>query len=344
MDLAASIQRVTEEIVLRMARAAKAATGARYLCLAGGVALNCVANGLLLRERIFEDIFIPGPAGDAGGALGAALFADHQIIGTDRKVNPRDSMRGCLLGPSFTNTEISKAIEARKAVATFYEQEDALLDAVVEILDAGKIVGWFQGRMEFGPRALGSRSIIGDPRNPEMQSRMNVRIKFRESFRPFAPSVLEEDVSEWFVMDRPSPYMLLTAPVHERHHRVLSAEEATLMQDADLRKRVNVPRSSTAVTHVDMSARIQTVDETRHGRYKRLLDRFKNKTGVGMLVNTSFNVRGEPIVCTPDDAIRCFMACDMDALVLENYILLKEAQPELSEGEKRRHIEQFHLD
>ena len=345
MDIAASIQTVTEEIVLRMARHAKELTGAKYLTLAGGVALNCTANGALLRARIFEDIWIPGPAGDAGGALGAALLVQHQLLGRERRPQGRDSLKGCLLGPRYSTPEIRAFLDGEKIAHHHHADETELLGAVVEAMIAGQVVGWFQGRMEFGPRALGSRSIIGDARNPDMQAQMNLRIKFRESFRPFAPCVLAEDVGEWFDLDRESPYMLLVAPV--RHDRWLPLTEAQreLMRDPDLRKRVNVPRSTIpAVTHVDMSARVQTVDEARHGRYYRLIREFKARTGSGIIVNTSFNIRGEPIVCTPQDAYRCFLACDMDVLVLEDCILYKSEQPQLSESERQKYVDSFQLD
>jgi carbamoyltransferase len=345
MDLAASIQQVTEELVLRMARTAKELTGAKNLCLAGGVALNCVANGVLLRERIFDDVWIPGPAGDAGGALGAALFVQYQLLRHERAPAGRDAMRGCLLGPRFADMEIRAFLDARGARYHHHADEAALLRAVVKAMTDGKVVGWFQGRMEFGPRALGSRSIIGDARNPEMQARMNVRIKFRESFRPFAPCVLAEDAGEWFDLDRESPYMLLVAPVREEKRTPLTDEQRRLQRDPDLRKRVNVPRSRIpAVTHVDYSARVQTVDEERHGRTYRLIREFKAQTGCGVIVNTSFNIRGEPIVCTPEDAYRCFRACDMDVLVLENCVLYKDEQPALGEHERQRYVDSFTLD
>jgi carbamoyltransferase len=345
MDIAASVQIVTEEIVLRMARHAKKLTGAKYLTLAGGVALNCVANGVLLREKVFDDIWIPGPAGDAGGALGAALFVQYQLLGHERHPRGRDSIKGCLLGPRYDTAEIRCFLDERHVKYHHHADEDELLNAVVDEMTAGKVVGWFQGRMEFGPRALGSRSIIGDARNPAMQAQMNLRIKFRESFRPFAPCVLAEDVSQWFDLDRESPYMLLVAPVRRDRWLPLTDEQRQLMRDPDLRKRVNVPRSTIpAVTHVDMSARVQTVDEARHGRYYRLIRKFKERTGSGVIVNTSFNIRGEPIVCTPQDAYRCFLACDMDALVLENCILYKFEQPQLSEAERQKYVDSFQLD
>ncbi len=322
MDLAASIQVVTEEIVLQMAKTAQRLTGSRRLCLAGGVALNCVANGKLLRAGIFDDLWIQPASGDAGGALGSALLAYHQLAGKARTPTQSDSMCGAYLGPAFSRGDVVEALSHYNLQATEYPKESELLQRTAEVLAEGKIVGWFQGRMEYGPRALGSRSILGDPRNPEMQSRMNVQIKFRESFRPFAPSVLQERVGDYFEMDRESPYMLLVAPVAE-HHRVPLSEETK--EEPDLRKRVNRVRSVIpAVTHVDYSARVQTVDPHRHGRYYRLIKEFETQTGCPLLVNTSFNVRGEPLVCTPIDAIRCFLATDMDYLVIEGFILNKK--------------------
>jgi carbamoyltransferase len=345
MDLAASIQRVTEEAVLRMARTARRLTGARALCLAGGVALNCVANGKLLRSGIFDDIFIQPAAGDAGGAVGAALFVHHQLLDRPRAGNGADAMRGAWLGPSFSNEEIRRFLDGRGIRYQFLADEAELLKTTAEAIAAGQVVGWFCGRMEFGPRALGARSIIGDARNETMQATMNLRIKFRESFRPFAPCVLEEDVSRYFELDRPSPYMLLVADVRKELRRELTPEQVRLMKDPDLRKRVNVPRSSIpAITHVDMSARVQTVDEARHGRYYRLMKEFKQQTGCGVIINTSFNIRGEPIVCTPQDAYRCFLASEMDVLVLENCLLRRSEQPALSPEERQKYIASFKLD
>ena len=342
MDIAASIQSVTNEIVLRMARFAKAITGAKNLCLAGGVALNCVTNGELLRAGIFEDIWIPSAAGDAGGAIGAALFVSHQLLGTPRVVRAGDSLKGALLGPAFSDAELRTFLDAKGASYAHFPNEPELLAHVAAALDEGKVVGWFQGRMEFGPRALGARSILGDPRNTEMQSRMNLRIKFRESFRPFAPSCLAEDAAAWFDLDRESPYMLLVAPVREEHRLPLDEAQRAMMRDPDLRKRVNVPRSALpAITHADFSARVQTVSEARNGRFYRLLRECKRRTGCGMLVNTSFNVRGEPIVCTPEDAWRCFMACDMDLLVLENCVLKKEDQPQPAADVRDSRLKEF---
>lgn len=346
MDLAASIQKITEEAVLRMARTAKELTGARYLCLAGGVALNCVANGVLLREKIFDDIWIPPPAGDAGGALGAAMFVNYQLLEDERKPQGSDSiLRGSLLGPKFSNEEIRHFLDSKNVPHHFCATEDEVLSKTVEAILDHKVVGWFQDRMEFGPRALGARSIIGDSRSEKMQSQMNLRIKFRESFRPFAPSVLAEDVGEYFELDRESPYMLLVAPVREDKRCSLTQEQHQLMRDPDLRKRVNVKRSVIpAVTHVDMSARIQSVDEKRNGRYYRLIREFKRRTGYGVIINTSFNIRGEPIVCTPEDAYRCFLASDMDLLVLENFVLYKSEQPQQTASEREKYLSSFSLD
>jgi carbamoyltransferase len=346
MDLAASVQKVTEEAVLRMGRTAKQLTGAKYLCLAGGVALNCVANGVLLREKIFDDIFIVPPAGDAGGALGAAMFANYHLLERERKPNGSDAIiRGSLLGPKYSNEHIRAFLDEKKAPYHFHANEEELLRKTAEAIQQERVIGWFQDRMEFGPRALGARSIIGDPRSEKMQAQMNLRIKFRESFRPFAPSVLAEDVSEYFDLDRESPYMLLVAPVREDKRSPLTDEQKRLMRDPDLRKRVNVKRSVIpAVTHVDMSARVQSVNEARNGRYYRLIKEFKRQTGCGVIINTSFNIRGEPIVCTPEDAYRCFLASDMDVLVLENFILYKTEQPQQSQAEREKYIGSFSLD
>lgn len=345
MDLAASIQQVTEEVVLRMARTAKRLTGSRYLCLAGGVALNCVCNGKLLRSGIFEDVFVTPAAGDAGGALGAALFVHHQLLQNPRASKGTDSLKGSLLGPCFTNPEIRMVLDEKKAAYTLYERESELLQFVAGEIAAGKVVGWFQGRMEFGPRALGARSIIGDARNEQLQSQMNLRIKYRESFRPFAPCVLREDVDKYFDLDRESPYMLMVANVRRELHHELTPDQIQAMKDPNLLKRVNVPRSTLpAITHVDMSARVQTVDEARHGRYYRLMKEFKRQTGCGVIINTSFNIRGEPIVCTPEEAYRCFMTSEMDVLVLENCVLLRTAQLVPDENERKKHIDSFKLD
>ena len=345
IDLAASIQAVTEEVVLRMARHARELTGSKNICLAGGVALNCVANGKLLRSGIFENVFVTPASGDAGGALGAALFVHHQLLDRPRTVTGNDTVKGSLLGPKYENDEIRAFLDERDVPYRFHGEEAELLAVVASEMADEQVVGWFQGRMEFGPRALGCRSIIGDPRSEAMQAQMNLRIKFRESFRPFAPCVLLEDVGEYFDLERESPYMLIVAEVKKALWNDLTDEQLRLMKDADLRKRVNVPRSKLpAITHVDMSARVQTVDEGRHGRYYRLMKEFKRQTGCGVIINTSFNIRGEPIVCTPEDAYRCFMASDMDVLVLENCVLRKSEQPQQDESERSKYVESFQLD
>ena len=349
MDLAASIQAVTEEVVLRMARAVHRQRPCPNLVLAGGVALNCVANGRLLREGPFANVWIQPAAGDAGGALGAALFVWYQLLDRPRQPRPTDSQKGSLLGPRFTADEIRAFLHEVKAPYQHFTDEAELLDHVAGLLAEGKVVGWFDGRMEFGPRALGARSILGDPRSPDMQAVMNRKIKFRESFRPFAPSVLRQRAHEWFGLDpaQESPYMLLVAPVRPEHHVTLSAEQRHCMEtDPDLRHRVNVVRSTIpAVTHVDYSARLQTVDEERNPRYHRLLQAFERRTGCPVLVNTSFNVRGEPIVCTPRDAYACFAVTDMDALVLGDFVLQKDALPDrLSAAARERHLAQFPQD
>ena len=348
-DLAASIQAVTEEILLRMGRELHRRTGMKNLVLAGGVALNCVANGRLLREGPFEALWIQPAAGDAGGALGAALFVWHQLLGKPRTVERQDGQKGSLLGPRFPPSEITAFMESAGHPFQSFADEAALLEHVAGLLAEGKIVGWFQGRMEFGPRALGARSILGDPRSPAMQAAMNVKIKFRESFRPFAPAVLQEHAHEWFGVapGQESPYMLLVAPVREQHRTTLSPAERTILAtDPDLCHRVNVVRSSIpAITHVDYSARLQTVDEKRNPRFYRLLQAFHGLTGCPILVNTSFNVRGEPIVCTPQEAYRCFQATDMDVLVLEDAVLCKADAPGKADTEARReYLAQFQLD
>jgi carbamoyltransferase len=326
MDLAASIQAVTEEIVLRMARHVHARTGQANLVLAGGVALNCVANGRLLREGPFRGLWIQPAAGDAGGALGAALFAHHELLDGPRVVDPDDVQQGSLLGPRFTDSEVAAFLRGVEAVAHPFGDEDELLETAAELLAAGKVLGWFHGRMEFGPRALGARSILADPRGRHMHALLNLKIKFRETFRPFAPCVLEEHARTYFDLPEgaSSPYMLFTVPVAEGQR--LPCYEAGLSQCAGL-ERLQVPRSTIpVVTHVDGSARVQTVDARRHGRFHRLLQAFYRRTGCPVLVNTSFNVRGEPIVCTPAEAYRCFVHTDLDALVLENHLLRKEEQ------------------
>jgi carbamoyltransferase len=327
MDLARSLQDVTEEVMLRMARHVRRETGERDLCLAGGVALNCVGNGRVLRENIFDRIWIQPAAGDAGGALGAALFAWHHVLGRPRAASgERDSQRGSYLGPAFSSDEIEAWLKGRGLP---YRRLDPaqVPDAVAALIASEKVVGFLSGRMEFGPRALGARSILGDARSPRMQATMNLKIKFRESFRPFAPAVLREDVGEYFELDRESPYMLLVAHVRpERRVAMTSEQEALFGID-----KLNVPRSDIpAVTHVDYSARVQTIDARDHPRFHAVVSAFKRRTGCGVVVNTSFNVRGEPIVCTPQEAYTCFMRTEMDALVLEDCILLKEEQPPLA--------------
>lgn len=345
IDLASSIQAVTEEIVLRMAKYAKEVSGLSNLCLAGGVALNCVANGKLLRSKIFDQVWIQPASGDAGGALGAALFTHFQLMDKNREAKPSDSMKGSFLGPCFTNEEVKHFLTDSDTPYHFYENEDELLEIVSQQLDTGKIIGWFQGRMEFGPRALGSRSIIGDARNAAMQSKMNLSIKFRESFRPFAPSVLEEEIGRYFDLDSPSPYMLLVAPVAQNIRKELSTDETMQMQDPDLLKRVKIERSTLpAITHVDYSARVQSISEDSNGRYYRLVKKFNESTQSPIIVNTSFNIRGEPIVCTPKDAYRCFISTDMDLLVLENFVLFKEEQPKSTLVAKEKYLASFDLD
>ncbi len=339
MDLARSIQEVTEEVMLRLSNTMHRETGVDYLCLAGGVALNCVGNGRILREGPFRGLWIQPAAGDAGGALGAALSAWHQHEGQPRTAdNVTDRMSGSYLGPAFSNDQV----EARlKAIGAVYERlnDDELFNCVANDLAGEKVVGWFQGRMEFGPRSLGGRSILGDARSAKMQSVMNRKIKYRESFRPFAPSVLRESVSDYFQMDCDSPYMLLVAPVQERRRLPFDPGQRDLW-GIDL---LNVPRSEIpAVTHIDYSARVQTVHKETNPRYYRLLKAFEGKTGCAVLVNTSFNVRGEPIVCTPEDAYRCFMRTEMDLLVLENCVLRKEDQKPLKEDSDWR--KEFALD
>lgn len=343
MDIAASIQVVTEDIMLRCARHAHRVTGAKDLCLAGGVALNCVANGRLLREGPFERIWIQPAAGDAGGALGVALFTWHQLLDGPRDPAGVDQQRGSLLGPRPHGDDIRRFLDAKGARYHHLPEEGALLDRVSDLMLEGRVVGWVQGRMEFGPRALGCRSIIGDARSDEMQHQMNVKIKFRESFRPFAPCVLKERAHEFFELDQgeESPYMLLVAPVRDDKRLPVNGAADGLFGIEKLKvKRSVIP----AVTHVDYSARIQTVDEERHGRFYRLMKAFEGKTGCPVIINTSFNVRGEPIVCTPEDAYRCFLATHMDALVLEDYVLLKEQQGSAEKIDVEAHLKQFALD
>ncbi len=337
MDLARSVQVVCEEIMLRMARTAQRETGLKSLCMAGGVALNCVGNGRLLREGPFERLWIQPAAGDAGGALGVAQLVWHRHfkaprhVATSRSGEPRDAMKGAYLGPSFSNAEIERFLG--QVGAPFEKLEPKSIPfRVAEILSEGAIVGWFNGRMEFGPRALGSRSILGDPRNPRMQADMNIKIKFREGFRPFAPSVLRESVSDWFEMDCDSPYMLLVAPVKKERQIAMSTEQNESLWGI---AKLNVQRSDIpAVTHIDYSARVQTVHEETNPDYYALIKAFESLTGCPVIVNTSFNVRGEPIVCTPEDAYRCFMRTHIDYLVLGPYLLRKSSQSEWKEDAK----------
>jgi carbamoyltransferase len=347
MDMAASIQQVTEEIVLKIASHVAKTTKQKKLVLAGGVALNCVANGKLLRESPFDDIWVQPASGDAGGALGAALFVWHHLLENPRTATTPDHQYGSLLGPAFTNHQVKDFLIKNSVV--FHEFDDKrLLTEVSSLLESEKVIGWFQGRMEYGPRALGARSIIGDARSIKMQSIMNLKIKYRESFRPFAPIVLKEHASNWFEIHKQheSPYMLIVADVAEKHKTKLTPEqEAKMNTSLDLCERVNIPRSTIpAVTHVDNSARLQTVDSDRNPRLHALMSIFYAKTGCPVLVNTSFNVRGEPIVCTPEDAFRCFMATEMDALILENCVVLKEENAHRKQVEKEKHLAQFQLD
>jgi len=325
MDLARSVQVVCEEIMLRMARTAHKKTGLTDLCLAGGVALNCVGNGRLLREGPFKSLWIQPAAGDAGGALGVAQLIHYRHFGRPRTVTPgRDAMKGAYLGPEFTPAQIEEFLRSVRAGYVRLD-EQTMLDTVAQRLAEEKIIGWFDGRMEFGPRALGARSILGDPRSPRMQADMNIKIKFREGFRPFAPSVLRERVADYFELDGDSPYMLLVAPV-QKHRRIPLTDEQHKLWGID---KLNVPRSDIpAITHIDYSARIQTVTRETNRRYYELIKAFERRTGCGVLINTSFNVRGEPIVCTPQDAYRCFMRTNIDALVLGPFLLEKGAQPD----------------
>lgn len=343
MDIAASIQQVTEEIMLRAARHAHRITGCRHLVLAGGVALNCVGNGRILREGPFESIWIQPAAGDAGGALGAALFTWHQLLGRPRRAGDgpaRDFQRASLLGPAYSSAEVRAFLDSVGARYRRESDEERLCARVAELVAEGKVVGHMAGRMEFGPRALGNRSILGDARSPEMQRTMNLKIKFRESFRPFAPIVLRERAAEWFDVrpEQESPYMLIVAPVRQEKRLPADGREVRGLE------KLKVPRSIVpAITHVDWSARLQTVDRERHPRMHRILSRFHGLTGCPVMINTSFNVRGEPIVCTPADAWRCFMATDMDVLVLEDCVLLKEEQPE-ARVDRAAYLSQFALD
>ncbi|HRK56862.1 MAG TPA: carbamoyltransferase, partial [Burkholderiaceae bacterium] len=335
MDLAASVQAVTEEIVLRLTRAIRRDTGMRQLCLAGGVALNCVANGRVLRDGQFDDIWIQPASGDAGGALGAALAVHHIHLGQTRSACGRDSMRGAYLGPEYTQSDIEQRLHTVGAKFTVLP-DTALFETAAKSLANGKALGWHQGRMEFGPRALGARSILADARSPTMQSLLNLKVKYRESFRPFAPSVLRDDVDDWFELNHDSPYMLFVADVHKQHRREpTSAQEALFGID-----KLHIPRSDIpAVTHVDYSARIQTVHSDTNPRYHALLSAFKRQTGCPVVVNTSFNVRGEPIVCTPEDAFRCFMDTEIEALAVGNCFLIKEDQHQSLQHARQRIFE-----
>ena len=335
MDLAASVQKVTEDIVINIAKVIAKETGEKNLCLAGGVALNCVANGILLREKVFDNIWIQPAAGDAGGALGAALSIWYLHHKKERNSSSnRDSMKGAFLGPGFEDNEIESKLKSLGAVYIKLSEED-LIEEVASALTAEKAVGWMQGRMEFGPRALGARSIIADPRSPLMQKQLNLKVKYRESFRPFAPSVLRDDVNDWFEHDSDSPYMLFVADVQKDKHLTMTSNEEELFGIDKL----NVPRSSVpAITHIDYSARIQTVHEDTNSKYHAVISKFKEKTGCPLVVNTSFNVRGEPIICSPEDAFKCFMGTDLDILAVGNYLLLKEDQnQELKENYEERY-------
>jgi carbamoyltransferase len=339
MDIAASIQKVTEEVVLRLARTLHKETGAEYLCLAGGVALNCVANGRILREGPFKGIWIQPAAGDAGGALGAAATIWHEYLGKDRTADGKtDKMCGSYLGPRYTNAQVKQQLDELGAVYRELPDQE-LFTQLAEVLDNENVVGWMRGRMEFGPRALGGRSIIGDPRSAKMQSVMNLKIKYRESFRPFAPSVLDYRVGDYFEQTSPSPYMLIVAPVRQEHRIALTEEQQKLFGI----ERLNLKRSVLpAITHVDYSARIQTIHKETNPAYFGMIEAFNQRSGCGVIVNTSFNVRGEPIVCTPEDAYRCFMRTEMDYLVIENFLLEKSEQP--AWNEKDAWQEEFALD
>lgn len=339
MDMALAIQQITEEVVIKLARTAKELTKSDYLVMAGGVALNCVANGKLLKENIFKDIWIQPASGDAGGALGAAYAGWYIWKGERRTVDPNDSMQGAYLGPSFDDKSIRNTIRKYNAAYTHYDNFAELTKKVAAELADGKVIGWFQGRMEYGPRALGSRSILGDARNPEMQKKMNLKIKYREGFRPFAPSVMEEHINEYFDLDRPSPYMLLVTPVQpKRWNKVPENYNSLALYDRLYFLRSDIP----SVTHIDYSARIQSVSKRTNPRYWELINEFRNQTGYGLLVNSSFNVRGEPIVCTPDDAFRCFMRTEMDFLVVGDFVFDKTQQEKLQNDTNWK--EEFKLD
>jgi len=337
MDLTASVQAVLEEVVLKLTRAIAKTTGQKNLCLAGGVALNCVANGEILRDGAFENIWVQPASGDAGGALGAALYAAHALHGDKRRISGADGMKGAYLGPEFAQADIEKRLAAAGAKFTVLSEKDMIETTASDLAD-GKAVGWFQGRMEFGPRALGARSILGDGRSAQMQQTLNLKVKYRESFRPFAPSILREDVAQWFELDGDSPYMLMVADVVQSRRKAMTQAEQALFGI----EKLNVPRSDIpAVTHVDYSARIQTVHAQTNPRYHALISAFKQKTGCPVIVNTSFNVRGEPLVCTPEDAFRCFMGTEIEVLVVGNCRLEKSAQ---DPGLKLNYETAFELD
>ena len=340
MNMALAIQVVTEDIVLRLARTTKELTGCNNLVMAGGVALNSVANGKILAEKLFDDIWIQPAAGDAGGAVGAALTAWHIWKNKERKtLSFPDAMKGAYLGPEYSNRQIEMTSKKYNAVSDYYSDFDKLTAKVATLLNEGKVVGWFQGRMEYGPRALGNRSILGDARNPEMQKKMNLKIKYREGFRPFAPTVLEEDIPEFFEIDKPSPYMLLVIPVKNERRK----PEPPGYSDMELYQRLYHLRSDVpAITHIDYSARIQSVNKNTNPRYWQVINAFKKLTGYGVIVNTSFNVRGEPIVCTPDDAFRCFMRTEMDYLVMGDFLFDKQKQQQLKNDSNWK--EEFKLD
>lgn len=337
MDIAASAQKVVEDILIRMAKHTKKNTGEKNLVMAGGVALNCVANGKLMREKIFENIWVQPAAGDAGGALGAALYASYQHLGINREIRSRGLQKGSYLGPSFTAKEIKAYLDKSGCVYKEYDDESKLYKDLAVYLSEKNVVGFFNGRMEFGPRALGARSIIADPRDKEMQSKLNLKIKYRESFRPFAPSVLVEKVSDYFDMDYESPHMLFVADVKEERRKAFDVKEYVTENKVDLLPIVNKERSDIpAVTHVDFSARVQTVHKDDNPKYHRLITEFEKITGCGVIVNTSFNVRGEPIVCTPEEAYTCFMRTEMDILAIENFVLIKKEQPHFNDQEDWR--------
>jgi len=339
MDMARSIQDISEEVMIKLAKSAKKITGKNNLCLAGGVALNCVGNGKILKENIFDNIWIQPAAGDAGGSLGCSLDYYFDKLGNARRVDEQDMMKGCYLGPKFSKTQIKNYLDSVDAIYEYIGNEELLLDKVSNELISEKVVGWHFSRMEFGPRSLGHRSIIGDARSKQMQSKMNLKIKYRESFRPFAPSVLREKVNDWFALDIDSPYMLIVSPVKEEKQHKMNDDDQRLFGI----EKLNVSRSEIpAVTHIDYSARIQTVHKETSPRYHKLISKFEEKTGCPVIINTSFNVRGEPIVCKPEDSYRCFMRTEMDVLVIDDYILYKENQPKYKDEADWKEV--FELD